>query len=96
MNIILLVVSTSLMGIGILYGFKIMKLVRLNKLWTTAWAAFIATLLTILIRRFSVYVIGVDGHIEQVIVVVASFSFLLFAYLIHRFFKKYMIEIKKE
>ncbi len=91
---ILLVISSVLLCGGIIYGFKLMNLVRFNRLWTIAWIFFILMLAAVLVRRFMSYVFHIDGFIEQIIVLVASFSFFSFGHLIYRFFKKYLNGIK--
>jgi len=75
---------------GIIYGFKNMSFVRFNKLWATAWVFFILTLSLVLFQRFIRYVFLIDGVFELSVVVVFSFSFFFFGYLIHKFFRKYL------
>jgi hypothetical protein len=87
----LLITSTILMLGGIVYGFKNMKLIRLNKLWTTAWIFFVLMLVIVLVRRSIAYEFDITNKtLEQSIVVVSSFSFFFFSYLINKFFRKYL------
>jgi hypothetical protein len=85
-----LIVSTLLVLGGIIYGFKMLKLVRLDKLWTTAWVFFILMLAVVLVRRATSYVFCIDDVLEQFIVLIASIAFFSFGYFIHKFFKKYL------
>lgn len=77
---------------GIYYGFKMFSLVRFTRYWTLSWGFFLLTLFILFFRR--AYMILVDSPCDtyflEISASISSFSTAIFAFLMHRFFVKFL------
>lgn len=83
--------SIFFMLLGVVYGFRILRLIQYNSLWTGAWVLFILLLVSISLGECMVYLFDFNVlYFKHFVILGVSICAFGFSYFIYRFFKKYL------